>query len=61
MLLTNPEITEKERIDYSNKILEQIKRLSSLIMNILKLNKLENQQIFPDIKPVELGERSALP
>lgn len=56
MLLTNPEITEKERIEYSNKILEQIKRLSSLIMNILKLNKLENQQIFPDIKPVELGE-----
>ncbi len=31
--------------------------MSELITNILKLNKLENQQIFPEAKPYDLGEQ----
>lgn len=56
-LLAASGISEAERMEYANKIMEQTKRLSSLITNILKLNKLENQQIFPQMKTLDLGER----
>ena len=36
---------------------EQRRRLSSLITNILKLNKLENQQIYPERERYDLGEQ----
>lgn len=55
-LLGSPELTEAERVEYSHKIQEQTSRLSTLITNILKLNKLENQQIFPEMKPMNLSE-----
>ncbi len=55
-LLAALDISEEERMEYANKIMEQTKRLSSLITNILKLNKLENQQIFPQMKEIDLGE-----
>lgn len=55
-LLSSNDITEEERMAYSRKITEQTTRLSSLITNILKLNKLENQQIFPEMKPMNLSE-----
>ena len=46
-LLKSENITEEERLQYANEIENSCKRLSNLISNILKLNKLENQQIFP--------------
>lgn len=55
-LLGSKDITEEERMEYSRKITEQTSRLSSLITNILKLNKLENQQIFPEMKAMNLSE-----
>lgn len=55
-LLGSKDITEEERMEYSRKITEQTTRLSSLITNILKLNKLENQQIFPEMKVMNLSE-----
>ena len=55
-LLGSKDITEEERMEYSRKITEQTTRLSSLITNILKLNKLENQQIFPEMKAMNLSE-----
>ena len=46
-LLQSPDLSEEQRITYGKAIQEQTKRLSNLVTNILKLNKLENQQIYP--------------
>ena len=56
-LLQNPELSEEQRIEYGKAIQEQTKRLSNLVMNILKLNKLENQQIYPNVERYDLGEQ----
>lgn len=56
-LLQNPELSEEQRIQYGRAIQEQTKRLSNLVMNILKLNKLENQQIYPNVEKYDLGEQ----
>lgn len=57
MLLQEPGISEEQRIQYGRAIQEQTKRLSNLITNILKLNKLENQQIYPNVEIYDLGEQ----
>lgn len=56
-LLQSPEISNEQRIEYGKAITEQTKRLSSLIVNILKLNKLENQQIYPNTEEYDLSEQ----
>ena len=56
-LLKSPDLPEEKRIEYANAIMTSTKRLSDLITNILKLNKLENQQIFPEFKEYNLGEQ----
>lgn len=43
--------------EYTEAIVRNAKQLSELITNILKLNKLENQQIFPKTKPYNLSEQ----
>jgi len=50
-------ISEEERCEYAKSISEAARRLAQLITNILKLNKLENQQIFPQPKEFDLGEQ----
>lgn len=56
-LLQSPGITEEQRQEYAKVITEQTKKMSVLITNILKLNKLENQQIFPKSESFDLGEQ----
>ncbi len=56
-MLSAPEITEEDRIEYSKAIMQSSKRLANLIANILKLNKLENQKIFPEATEYDLGEQ----
>ncbi len=56
-LLQNPDLSEEQRIQYGKAIQEQTMRLSNLVMNILKLNKLENQQIYPNVEKFDLGEQ----
>jgi len=56
-MLQRPGITEEERCEYAKSISEAARRLAQLITNILKLNKLENQQIFPQPKEFDLGEQ----
>ncbi len=56
-LLKAPDLSEEKRIEYASAIMTSTKQLSSLITNILKLNKLENQQIFPQFKSYDLGEQ----
>lgn len=55
-MLQDPLLSEEQRIKYAESISASSKRLGSLITNILKLNKLENQQIFPKSEPFNLGE-----
>ena len=56
-MLSRPGLTEEERLEYAAAIKEASRRLTSLITNILKLNKLENQQIFPSAARYDLGEQ----
>lgn len=56
-MLQRPGITEDERNEYTKAISEAARKLAQLITNILKLNKLENQQIFPQPKEFDLGEQ----
>lgn len=56
-LLQSPDLSDEQRIEYGKAIQEQTNRLSSLVTNILKLNKLENQQIYPNVEKYYLGEQ----
>ena len=56
-MLQCPGITEEEKNDYAKAISEAARKLAQLITNILKLNKLENQQIFPQPQEFDLGEQ----
>ena len=56
-MLQQPEISEEDRIAYAKSISHGSRRLAALITNILKLNKLENQQIFPQHQEFDLGEQ----
>ncbi len=50
-------LSEAERKDYAAAIGAAAKRQSALISNILKLNKLENQQIFPENQSFDLTQQ----
>ena len=56
-MLQRPGITEEEKNEYAKAISEAARKLAQLITNILKLNKLENQQIFPTPQEFDLGEQ----
>lgn len=56
-LLQGRDLSEEQRIEYAKKISAETHRLSALITNILKLNKLENQQIFPEKSRFDLTEQ----
>ena len=48
-------ISEEDRMEYAKAISHSSRRLAALITNILKLNKLENQQIFPKHEEYDLS------
>ncbi len=56
-MLQNSDLTEQEKIEYITAINQASGRLSELVTNILKLNKLENQKIYPEIKNYNLSEQ----
>ncbi len=56
-LLQQPDLPEKDRIEYAKAVSEACRKLAGLITNILKLNKLENQQIYPAVQRYELNEQ----
>ena len=57
VMLQQPGISEAERQEYGQAISDASQRLADMITNILKLNKLENQQIYPDKKVYDLSEQ----
>ena len=56
-MLQQPGLPEEQRIEYAKAISRSSRQLAQLITNILKLNKLENQQIFPKAEEYDLGEQ----
>lgn len=58
-LLQSGELSEPEQKNCANSITEASRNLSSLVTNILRLNKLENQQIYPDKEIFDLGSQLA--
>ena len=59
VMLQNPELSDEKRLDYAKAITEQSRRLADLVTNILKLNRLENQRIYPAVQRYDLGEQLA--
>ncbi len=57
MLLQSPGLPESERLQYAKAVTAASRNLSELITNILRLNKLENQQIFPESRSYNLSEQ----
>lgn len=58
-MLQQPELSEEKRVEYAKSVSDACRRLAHLITNILKLNKLENQQIFPAMQEYDLSEQLA--
>ncbi len=61
--LQSETLPPEERAEYIKTILEATKKMAALVTNILKLNKLENQNIIPETTVFDLDEhirRSAL-
>lgn len=56
-MLQTKTLSEEQRMEYASAVSEQTRKLSNLITNILKLNRLENQQIYPEKKKYNLTEQ----
>ena len=56
-LLQQPGLREEKRMEYAKGVTEGARRLADMMTNILKLNRLENQQIYPQAKEYDLGEQ----
>ncbi|MDE6473705.1 MAG: HAMP domain-containing histidine kinase [Clostridia bacterium] len=56
-LLQEKNLAEEERIKYAQALIQASKKLTALITNILKLNKLENQQILTDLENIKINSQ----
>lgn len=56
-LLQTPNLPEEKRLEYAKGITDGSRRLANMMTNILKLNRLENQQIYPQSTEFDLGEQ----
>ena len=56
-LLLQPDLPDEKRLEYAKAITDASRRLADMMTNILKLNRLENQQIYPKIESFDLGEQ----
>lgn len=56
-LLQMPDLPEEKRVEYAKGVAEGSRRLADMMTNILKLNKLEKQQIYPKSAEYDLGEQ----
>ncbi|MBE6650656.1 MAG: HAMP domain-containing histidine kinase [Ruminococcaceae bacterium] len=57
MLLGTPGLSEEKRLEYAGGVTEVSRRMADMMTNILKLNRLENQQIYPQVTEYDLGEQ----
>lgn len=56
-LLQIPDLDEETRKEYARGIEDSSRRLADMMTNILKLNRLEQQQIYPKTEQYDLGEQ----
>ena len=56
-LLQSQELSDEKRIEYAKGVTDALRRLADMMTNILKLNRLENQTIFPQKAVFDLGEQ----
>ena len=56
-LLQTPGLSEEARMEYAKGVTDGSRRLADMMTNILKLNRLENQQIYPRTTEFDLGEQ----
>lgn len=57
ILLQSPDLPEEKRMEYAKGVVDGSRRMSDMMTNILKLNRLENQQIYPQTTEFDLGEQ----
>ena len=56
-LLQSPDLSEEQRIEYAKGVTDGARKMADMMTNILKLNRLENQQIYPEATEFDLGEQ----
>ena len=56
-MLRQPGLPEEKRMEYAREIVGASQRLSDLVSNFLKLNRLENQRIYPKAVVYDLSEQ----
>lgn len=56
-LLQDPDLTEAKRLEYAKGVTDGSRRMADMMTNILRLNRLENQQIYPQVTEFDLGEQ----
>lgn len=56
-LLQSPELSDEKRLEYARAVTDTSRRLSEMMANVLRLSRLENQQIYPDPAVYDLGEQ----
>ena len=58
-LLQAPELAERDRLEYAQSVEEAAGRMTELITNILRLNRIENQKIVPEVKRFDVCRQLA--
>ena len=56
-LLQAPDLSDEKRMEYAKGVTDGSRRMADMMTNILKLNRLENQQIYPQVSEFDLGEQ----
>ncbi len=56
-LLQTPDLSEEKRMEYAKGVTDGARRLADMMTNMLKLNRLENQQIYPKATKYDLSEQ----
>lgn len=56
-LLQAPTLSDEKRIEYAKGVTDGSRRMADMMTNILKLNRLENQQIYSKNVEFDLGEQ----
>lgn len=56
-MLQQPSLSEEKRMEYAKAITDASRLLAEMVTNILKLNKLENQTLYPSARTYDLGEQ----